>query len=174
MLRTFTTLTPWRSFGQGATESSTTVSGLCILPTWRGWPSTAGSASSAAPTTGFEVVSRRHGRRWQIAAMALRAAPIGLAAQAHVSRVEFATPRLYPSKSTEKSSTWSPIQGSASTVLHTPSPLSAGQRRFRLRTDASHATSPRVAVGAGPKLLRIPCGSDADALVVMPVMMSAA
>lgn len=72
------------------------------------------------------------------------------------------------------SSTWSPIQGSASTVLHTPSPRSAEQRRFRLRTDASHATSPRLAVGARPNLLRIPSGSDADALVVVPVMMSAA
>ena len=35
----------------------------------------------------FEVVSRRHGRRRRIAAMALRAATIGLGAQAHVSRV---------------------------------------------------------------------------------------
>jgi hypothetical protein len=80
----------------------------------------------------------------------------------------------YPSKSTEKCSTWSPIQGSASTVLHTPSPRWAGQRRFRLRTDASHPTSARLAVGARPNLLRIPCRSDADALVVVPVMMSAA
>jgi diacylglycerol kinase family enzyme len=39
----------------------------------------------------FEVVSRRHGRRWRIAVMALRAATIGVGAQAHVSRVEFAT-----------------------------------------------------------------------------------
>ena len=39
----------------------------------------------------FEVVARRHGRRWRIAAMALRATTIGLGAQAHVSRVEFAT-----------------------------------------------------------------------------------
>ena len=51
-------------------------------------PSMAGSASSARPDDGlFEVVSRRHGRRWRIAAMALRAATIGLGAQAHVSRV---------------------------------------------------------------------------------------
>ena len=72
------------------------------------------------------------------------------------------------------SSTWSRIQGSASTVLHTPSPRSAEQRQFRLRADASHATSRRLAVGARPNLLRIPCVSDADALVVLPVMMSAA
>lgn len=48
---------------------------------------------SGRPDDGqFEVVSRRHGRRWRIAAMALRAATIGLATQAHVSRVEFVTP----------------------------------------------------------------------------------
>ena len=39
----------------------------------------------------FEVVSRRHGRRWRIGVMALRAATVGLGTQAHVSRVEFAT-----------------------------------------------------------------------------------
>ena len=39
----------------------------------------------------FEVVSRRHGRRWRIATMALRATTIGLGAQSHVSRVEFTT-----------------------------------------------------------------------------------
>jgi hypothetical protein len=50
--------------------------------------------------------------------MALRAATIGLAAQAHVSRVEFATPTLYPSKSTEKSSIWSLIQGSIDCTSH--------------------------------------------------------
>ncbi len=48
--------------------------------------------SSGRPDDGlFEVVSRRHGRRWRIAVMALRAATIGLGAQAHVSRVEFVT-----------------------------------------------------------------------------------
>src|SRR5512133_638053 len=99
--------------------------------------------------------------------MALRGATIGLGAQAHVSRVEFATPTLYPSKSTEKSST-EPDSGKHR-LLHTPSPRSAEQRRFRLRTDASHATSTRLAVGARPILLRIPCGSDADALVAVPV-----
>jgi diacylglycerol kinase family enzyme len=44
----------------------------------------------------FEVVARRHGRRWQIAAMALRAVTIGLGAQAHVSRVEFTTVNAVP------------------------------------------------------------------------------
>jgi diacylglycerol kinase (ATP) len=44
----------------------------------------------------FEVVSRRHGRRWRIAVMALRAATIGMGAQAHVSRVEFATVDAVP------------------------------------------------------------------------------
>jgi diacylglycerol kinase family enzyme len=44
----------------------------------------------------FEVVSRRHGRRWRIAAMVLRAATMGLGAQAHVSRVEFATVDAVP------------------------------------------------------------------------------
>jgi diacylglycerol kinase (ATP) len=44
----------------------------------------------------FEVVARRHGRRWRIAAMALRATTIGLGAQAHVSRVEFATINAVP------------------------------------------------------------------------------
>ncbi len=39
----------------------------------------------------FEVVSRRHGRRWRIAVMALRAATTGLGAQEHLSRVEFTT-----------------------------------------------------------------------------------
>jgi hypothetical protein len=57
----------------------------------------------------FEVVSRGHGHRWPIAAMALRAASIGLGAQAHVSRVEFATINCSLSKSTAKSSTWRPI-----------------------------------------------------------------
>jgi diacylglycerol kinase family enzyme len=46
----------------------------------------------------FEVVSRRHGRRWQIAAMALRAVTIGLGAQAHVSRVEFTTVNAVPAQ----------------------------------------------------------------------------
>jgi diacylglycerol kinase (ATP) len=44
----------------------------------------------------FEVVARRHGRRWQIAAMALRAVTIGLGAQAQVSRVEFTTVSAVP------------------------------------------------------------------------------
>jgi diacylglycerol kinase family enzyme len=44
----------------------------------------------------FEVVSCRHDRRWRIAAMAFRAATIGLGAQAHVSRVEFATVNAVP------------------------------------------------------------------------------
>lgn len=39
----------------------------------------------------FEVVARRHGGRWRIVAMTLRAVTVGLAVQARVDRVEFAT-----------------------------------------------------------------------------------
>ena len=46
----------------------------------------------------FEVVARRHGRRWRIAAMALRAVTVGLGAQARVSRVEFATVDAVPAQ----------------------------------------------------------------------------
>jgi diacylglycerol kinase family enzyme len=44
----------------------------------------------------FEVVSCRHGQRWRIAAMALRAITVGLGPQPRVDRVEFATVDAVP------------------------------------------------------------------------------
>jgi diacylglycerol kinase (ATP) len=44
----------------------------------------------------FEVVACRHGSRWRIAVMALRAATIGLGTQPRVDRVEFATVEAVP------------------------------------------------------------------------------
>ena len=59
---------------------------------------------SAALRWAVEVVSRRHRHRWRIAAMALRAATIGLGARAHDARRRCST--LFPARSTAKSSTW--------------------------------------------------------------------
>jgi diacylglycerol kinase family enzyme len=89
VLRTLTTLTPVeivRSAGRRELYDSLVFANVARMAKY-------GRLSKLGrPDDGlFEVVSRRHGRRWRIAAMALRAATIGLGAQAHVSRVEFAT-----------------------------------------------------------------------------------
>ena len=56
-------------------------------------------SNSGRPDDGlFEVVACQHGRRWRIAAMALRAATIGLGVQDRVSRVEFSTVDAVPSQ----------------------------------------------------------------------------
>ncbi len=94
VLRTFTTLTPVgivRSGGHRELYDSLVFANVARMAKY-------GRLSKfGRPDDGlFEVVSRRHGRRWRIAAMALRAATIGLGAQAHVSRVEFATVSAVP------------------------------------------------------------------------------
>jgi diacylglycerol kinase (ATP) len=54
-------------------------------------------SNSGRPDDGlFEVVACRHGGRWRIAVMALRAATIGLGPQPRVDRVEFATVEAVP------------------------------------------------------------------------------
>ena len=54
-------------------------------------------SNSGRPDDGlFEVVSVRHGRRWRIAAMALRGATLGLGTQPQADRVEFTTPEAVP------------------------------------------------------------------------------
>ena len=54
-------------------------------------------SNSGGPDDGlFEVVSCRHGHRWRIAAMALRATTVGLGPQPRVDRVEFATVDAVP------------------------------------------------------------------------------
>ena len=54
-------------------------------------------SNSGRPDDGqFEVVSCRHGHRWRIAAMALRATTVGLGRQPRVDRVEFATVDAVP------------------------------------------------------------------------------
>ena len=94
VLRTFTTLTPVgivRTGGHRELYDSLVFANVARMAKY-------GRLSKfGRPDDGlFEVVSRRHGRRWRIAAMALRAATIGLGAQAHVSRVEFATVSAIP------------------------------------------------------------------------------
>jgi diacylglycerol kinase (ATP) len=94
VLRTFTTLTPVeivRSGGRRELYDSLVFANVARMAKY-------GRLSKfGRPDDGvFEVVARRHGRRWRIAAMALRATTIGLGAQAHVSRVEFATVNAVP------------------------------------------------------------------------------
>ena len=94
VLRTFTTLTPVeivRSGDRRELYDSLVFANVARMAKY-------GRLSKfGRPDDGlFEVVSRRHGRRWRIAAMALCAATIGLGAQAHVSRVEFATTSAVP------------------------------------------------------------------------------
>ena len=89
VLRTFTQLTPVeivRAGGRRELYDSLVFANVARMAKY------GRLGSSGRPDDGlFEVVSRRHGRRWRIAVMALRAATIGLGAQAHVSRVEFET-----------------------------------------------------------------------------------
>jgi diacylglycerol kinase family enzyme len=94
VMRTFTTLTPVeivRSRGRRELYDSLVFANVARMAKY-------GRLSKfGRPDDGlFEVVSRRHGHRWRIAAMALRAATIGLGAQAQVSRVEFATVNAVP------------------------------------------------------------------------------
>lgn len=89
VLRTFTTLTPVeivRSGGQRELYDSLVFANVARMAKY------GRLSSTGRPDDGlFEVVARRHGRRWRIAAMALRAVTIGLGVQARASRVEFAT-----------------------------------------------------------------------------------
>jgi diacylglycerol kinase (ATP) len=89
VLRTFSTLTPveiLRTDGRRELYDSLVFANVARIAKY-GRLSIFGRPDDGL----FEVVSRRHGRRWRIAVMALRAATIGVGAQAHVSRVEFAT-----------------------------------------------------------------------------------
>ena len=94
VLRTFTELTPVeivRSGGRRELYDSLVFANVARMAKY------GRLSNTGRPDDGlFEVVSRRHGRRWRIAAMALRAATIGLGAQAKVSRVEFATVDAVP------------------------------------------------------------------------------
>jgi diacylglycerol kinase (ATP) len=94
VLGTFSTLTPVeivRSGGRRELYDSLVFANAARMAKY-GRLSNTGRADDGL----FEVVARRHGRRWRIAAMALRAATIGLGAQAHVSRVEFTTVNAVP------------------------------------------------------------------------------
>ena len=93
VLRTFTTLTPVeivRSGGRRELYDSLVFANVARMAKY-------GRLSRfGRPDDGlFEVVSRRHGRRWRIAAMALRPRPSGSEPR-HVSRVEFATVNAVP------------------------------------------------------------------------------
>lgn len=89
VLRTFSGLTPVeivRSGGRRELYDSLVFANVARMAKY------GRLGNSGRPDDGlFEVVSRRHGRRWRIGVMALRAATVGLGTQAHVSRVEFAT-----------------------------------------------------------------------------------
>ena len=89
VLRTFTELTPvevLRSGGQRELYDSLVFANVARMAKY------GRLSNTGRPDDGlFEVVSCRHGRRWRVAAMALRAVTIGLRAQARVSRVELAT-----------------------------------------------------------------------------------
>jgi diacylglycerol kinase family enzyme len=89
VLRTFTELSPVeivRSEGRRELYDSLVFANVTRMAKY------GRLGGSGRPDDGlFEVVSRRHGRRWRIAAMALRAATIGLGTQAHVNRVDIAT-----------------------------------------------------------------------------------
>lgn len=86
MLRTFTGLTPVeivRSGGPRELYDSLVFANVARMAKY-GRLGNSGRLDDGL----FEVVSRRHGRRWRIGVMALRAATVGLGTQAHVSRVE--------------------------------------------------------------------------------------
>ncbi len=89
VLRTFSTLTPveiLRTDGRRELYDSLVFANVARMAKY------GRLSNTARPDDGqFEVVSRRHGHRWRIAVMALRAVTTGLGAQAHVSRVEFTT-----------------------------------------------------------------------------------
>jgi diacylglycerol kinase (ATP) len=94
VLRTFTELTPVeivRAGGRRELYDSLVFANVARMAKY------GRLSNTGRPDDGlFEVVERRHGRRWQIAAMALRAVTIGLGAQAHVSRVAFTTVNAVP------------------------------------------------------------------------------
>ena len=88
------------------------------LQTWRGWPSTAGSASPAAPTMGrskwcrVDTATDGESPPWRCAPRPLGSEPRHTSAASTSRRSA-----LFPSRSTEKSSTWRPIRRSSSTAL---------------------------------------------------------
>ena len=94
VMRTFTELTPVeivRAGGRRELYDSLVFANVARMAKY------GRLSNTGRPDDGlFEVVSSRHGHRWRIAAMALRAVTIGLGAQAHVSRVEFTTVNAVP------------------------------------------------------------------------------
>jgi diacylglycerol kinase (ATP) len=94
VLRTFTELTPVeivRSAGMHELYDSLVFANVARMAKY------GRISNSGRPDDGlFEVVACRHGGRWRIALMALRAATIGLGAQPRVDRVEFATVEAVP------------------------------------------------------------------------------
>ncbi len=96
VLRTFTELAPVeivRSGGRRELYDSLVFANVARMAKY------GRVSNSGRPDDGlFEVVACQHGRRWRIAAMALRAATIGLGVQDRVSRVEFSTVDAVPSQ----------------------------------------------------------------------------
>jgi diacylglycerol kinase (ATP) len=94
VLRTFTELAPVeiiRSGGKHELYDSLVFANVARMAKY------GRISNSGRPDDGlFEVVGCRHGGRWRIAVMALRAATIGLGAQPRVDRVEFATVQAVP------------------------------------------------------------------------------
>jgi diacylglycerol kinase (ATP) len=94
VLRTFTELAPVeivRSAGTHVLYDSLVFANVARMAKY------GQISNSGRPDDGlFEVVACRHGGRWRIAVMALRAATIGLGPQARVDRVEFATVEAVP------------------------------------------------------------------------------
>jgi hypothetical protein len=77
----------------------------------------------------FEVVSRRHGHRWRIAAMALRAATSGLGAQGPRQRRRIRDDQRCSLPDRRRSLHLFARGGSSSAVPRTPSPRSREPRR---------------------------------------------
>lgn len=89
VLRTFSELTPVEILRTGHQPA---LYDSLIFANVSGMAKYGRVGSVGRPDDGlFEVVARRHGGRWRIVAMTLRAVTVGLAVQARVDRVAFAT-----------------------------------------------------------------------------------
>jgi diacylglycerol kinase family enzyme len=94
VLRTFTELAPVEIVRSGARHE---LYDSLVFANVAGMAKYGLISNSGRPDDGlFEVVSCRHGPRWRIALMALRATTIGLGAQPRVDRVEFVTVDAVP------------------------------------------------------------------------------
>jgi diacylglycerol kinase (ATP) len=94
VLRTFTELAPVEIVRSGGRQE---LYDSLVFANVAGMAKYGRISNSGRPDDGlFEVVACRHGGRWRIAVMALRATTIGLGAQPRVDRVEFATVDAVP------------------------------------------------------------------------------